>query len=109
MLLFFAYSLLLPFCCVCVVDIWAVGCIMAEMVRHKILFPGRDCILVLLGAVTSIKTNSTQRYFVLSSENIKVHIVFRNSIPWINHRPIGVKYHSDGHLKIEFTRECRIL
>ncbi|KAI9529332.1 Mitogen-activated protein kinase 8, partial [Dissostichus eleginoides] len=24
------------------VDIWAVGCIMAEMVRHKILFPGRD-------------------------------------------------------------------
>uniref|UniRef100_A0A8D2ZXP7 Stress-activated protein kinase JNK n=1 Tax=Scophthalmus maximus TaxID=52904 RepID=A0A8D2ZXP7_SCOMX len=26
------------------VDIWAVGCIMAEMVRHKILFPGRDYI-----------------------------------------------------------------
>lgn len=28
------------------VDIWSVGCIMGEMVRHKILFPGRDCILV---------------------------------------------------------------
>ncbi|KAI2651545.1 Mitogen-activated protein kinase 10 [Labeo rohita] len=27
------------------VDIWSVGCIMGEMVRHKILFPGRDCIL----------------------------------------------------------------
>ncbi|XP_026997972.1 mitogen-activated protein kinase 8 isoform X7 [Tachysurus fulvidraco] len=27
------------------VDIWSVGCILAEMVRHKILFPGRDCIL----------------------------------------------------------------
>ncbi|KAF2984342.1 hypothetical protein EK904_000730, partial [Melospiza melodia maxima] len=24
------------------VDIWSVGCIMGEMVRHKILFPGRD-------------------------------------------------------------------
>ncbi|KAF4090345.1 hypothetical protein AMELA_G00050830 [Ameiurus melas] len=24
------------------VDIWSVGCILAEMVRHKILFPGRD-------------------------------------------------------------------
>lgn len=28
------------------VDIWSVGCIMGEMVRHKILFPGRDCILM---------------------------------------------------------------
>lgn len=35
-----------------VVDIWAVGCIMAEMVRHKILFPGRDCILELFAAVS---------------------------------------------------------
>ncbi|PIO26966.1 hypothetical protein AB205_0019360 [Aquarana catesbeiana] len=32
------------------VDIWSVGCIMGEMVRHKILFPGRDCILVNSGA-----------------------------------------------------------
>uniref|UniRef100_A0A2K6EJK8 Stress-activated protein kinase JNK n=1 Tax=Propithecus coquereli TaxID=379532 RepID=A0A2K6EJK8_PROCO len=28
------------------VDIWSVGCIMAEMVLHKVLFPGRDCILL---------------------------------------------------------------
>uniref|UniRef100_A0A4W5MS76 Stress-activated protein kinase JNK n=1 Tax=Hucho hucho TaxID=62062 RepID=A0A4W5MS76_9TELE len=27
------------------VDIWSVGCIMGEMVRHKILFPGRDLCL----------------------------------------------------------------
>uniref|UniRef100_A0A8C2Z266 Stress-activated protein kinase JNK n=1 Tax=Cyclopterus lumpus TaxID=8103 RepID=A0A8C2Z266_CYCLU len=26
------------------VDLWSVGCIMGEMVRHKILFPGRDYI-----------------------------------------------------------------
>lgn len=32
-------------CCTRLVDIWSVGCILAEMVRHKILFPGRDCIL----------------------------------------------------------------
>lgn len=46
------FSLLL--CCTYIVDIWAVGCIMAEMVRHKILFPGRDCILELLVAVSGI-------------------------------------------------------
>ncbi|KAJ6657490.1 hypothetical protein lerEdw1_002425, partial [Lerista edwardsae] len=32
------------------VDIWSVGCIMGEMVRHKILFPGRDCILMPFAA-----------------------------------------------------------
>lgn len=35
----------LSFCYKQLVDIWSVGCILAEMVRHKILFPGRDCIL----------------------------------------------------------------
>lgn len=30
----------------CVVDLWSVGCIMAEMILHRILFPGKDCILL---------------------------------------------------------------
>ncbi|KAL7870110.1 hypothetical protein AOLI_G00140980 [Acnodon oligacanthus] len=33
------------------VDIWAVGCIMAEMVRHKILFPGRDFDVWSIGCI----------------------------------------------------------
>lgn len=39
-----------------IVDIWSVGCIMAEMVLHKVLFPGRDCIL-LHGGFTSVNTD----------------------------------------------------
>lgn len=27
------------------VDIWSVGCIMAELLKGKALFPGDDCIL----------------------------------------------------------------
>lgn len=27
------------------VDIWSVGCIMAELLKGKALFPGNDCIL----------------------------------------------------------------
>lgn len=38
------------------VDIWSVGCIMGEMVRHKILFPGRDCILA----------NTQRRYLMVT-------------------------------------------
>ncbi|MBN3312203.1 MK08B kinase, partial [Atractosteus spatula] len=33
------------------VDIWSVGCIMAEMVRHKILFPGRDFDVWSIGCI----------------------------------------------------------
>lgn len=34
------------FClCFLAVDIWSVGCIMAELLKGKALFPGDDCIL----------------------------------------------------------------
>ena len=32
------------------VDIWSVGCIMAELLTRKTLFPGTDRILLALGA-----------------------------------------------------------
>lgn len=46
LLCFILLPVLLSFTSTRAVDIWSVGCIMGEMVRHKILFPGRDCILV---------------------------------------------------------------
>lgn len=48
-----SYWLWLP-CSTKLVDIWSVGCILAEMVRHKILFPGRDCILGTLKYLQSV-------------------------------------------------------
>ncbi|VEL21235.1 unnamed protein product [Protopolystoma xenopodis] len=27
------------------IDIWSVGCILAEMLSHRVLFPGKHCIL----------------------------------------------------------------
>ena len=35
------------------VDIWSVGCIMAELLTSKTLFPGNDHILSLLAVVVS--------------------------------------------------------
>ncbi|CAB1343354.1 unnamed protein product [Coregonus sp. 'balchen'] len=35
------------------VDIWSVGCILAEMVRHKILFPGRDLDVWSVGCIVA--------------------------------------------------------
>lgn len=45
------------------VDIWSVGCIMGEMVRHKILFPGRDCILVPLASPVSVSLPLNSYWF----------------------------------------------
>lgn len=47
-----------------IVDIWSVGCILAEMVLHKVLFPGRDCIL-LHGRFRSVNAD----YILQSAEN----------------------------------------
>lgn len=67
--LFFQFTFPPFLCFTHVVDIWAVGCIMAEMVRHKILFPGRDCILELLAAVSGscYETEHGTQASVLSS------------------------------------------
>ncbi|NXC14469.1 MK08 kinase, partial [Corythaeola cristata] len=67
------------------VDLWSVGCIMGEMVCHKILFPGRDCILVLLQQVelemfkkflTSF-ISYTLEFYILYAEMI-LQTAFRN-------------------------------
>lgn len=47
------------------VDIWSVGCILAEMVRHKILFPGRDCILASFNMASLYELCFTQCQYVL--------------------------------------------
>lgn len=72
LLLLILFSLLL--CCAYVVDIWAVGCIMAEMVRHKILFPGRDCILELLAAVSGSSYENETQTSIVSSKTLRTGI-----------------------------------
>lgn len=34
-------------CCVPTVDIWSVGCILAEMISNRPIFPGKHCILFI--------------------------------------------------------------
>uniref|UniRef100_A0A9J7YSP7 Stress-activated protein kinase JNK n=1 Tax=Cyprinus carpio carpio TaxID=630221 RepID=A0A9J7YSP7_CYPCA len=55
------------------VDIWAVGCIMAEMVRHKILFPGRDYIDQWNKVIEQLGTPS-QEFMLKLNQSVRTYV-----------------------------------
>uniref|UniRef100_A0A668UCR2 Stress-activated protein kinase JNK n=1 Tax=Oreochromis aureus TaxID=47969 RepID=A0A668UCR2_OREAU len=55
------------------VDIWAVGCIMAEMVRHKILFPGRDYIDQWNKVIEQLGTPS-QEFLMKLNQSVRTYV-----------------------------------
>uniref|UniRef100_A0A8C2FUK0 Stress-activated protein kinase JNK n=1 Tax=Cyprinus carpio TaxID=7962 RepID=A0A8C2FUK0_CYPCA len=62
------------------VDIWSVGCIMGEMVRHKILFPGRDCILHEWGSSACFLLSKLQLRYRSSRPSLAYLGVFKKLI-----------------------------
>uniref|UniRef100_A0A8C9TXU5 Stress-activated protein kinase JNK n=1 Tax=Scleropages formosus TaxID=113540 RepID=A0A8C9TXU5_SCLFO len=55
------------------VDIWSVGCIMAEMVRHKILFPGRDYIDQWNKVIEQLGTPS-QDFLMKLNQSVRTYV-----------------------------------
>ncbi|XP_053088654.1 mitogen-activated protein kinase 8 isoform X4 [Pangasianodon hypophthalmus] len=58
------------------VDIWSVGCILAEMVRHKILFPGRDCILACFTVFKGVFLQETYMCGVCVCVCVYIYIIY---------------------------------
>ncbi|KAG5266355.1 hypothetical protein AALO_G00230090 [Alosa alosa] len=55
------------------VDIWSVGCILAEMVRHKILFPGRDYIDQWNKVIEQLGT-PTQEFMKKLNQSVRTYV-----------------------------------
>uniref|UniRef100_A0A672Q4L7 Stress-activated protein kinase JNK n=1 Tax=Sinocyclocheilus grahami TaxID=75366 RepID=A0A672Q4L7_SINGR len=55
------------------VDIWSVGCILAEMVRHKILFPGRDYIDQWNKVIEQLGTPS-QEFMMKLNQSVRTYV-----------------------------------
>ncbi|KAF7219930.1 mitogen-activated protein kinase 8 isoform X1 [Nothobranchius furzeri] len=55
------------------VDIWSVGCILAEMVRHKILFPGRDYIDQWNKVIEQLGTPS-QDFLMKLNQSVRTYV-----------------------------------
>lgn len=67
------------------VDIWSVGCIMGELLKGKVLFPGTDCILYQLSTLQ------------LSSITLNLLILLRSAL-WLQ-TSCELASQSEGFLK----------
>ena len=57
--------------CLCVVDIWSVGCIMAELLTSKPLFPGQDHIDQLQKTMALVGTPGKDLLAKITSEDVR--------------------------------------
>jgi len=63
------------------VDIWSVGCIMAELLTGRTLFPGSDRILfIFIIAIITLNIISYNYYFLLKIKQHKNNQTIRCSI-----------------------------
>ncbi|XP_053547558.1 mitogen-activated protein kinase 7-like [Bombina bombina] len=72
------------------IDMWSVGCIFAEMLGRKQLFPGKNYIHQLQLIMTVLGTPSTQVIRAIGAERVRAYIQSlpsRQSVPWTSLYP----------------------
>ncbi|XP_075687057.1 mitogen-activated protein kinase 7 isoform X2 [Rhinoderma darwinii] len=74
------------------IDMWSVGCIFAEMLGRKQLFPGKNYIHQLQLIMTVLGTPSSQVIRAIGAERVRAYIQSlptRQPVPWTNLYPQG--------------------
>ncbi|XP_044158773.1 mitogen-activated protein kinase 7 isoform X2 [Bufo gargarizans] len=74
------------------IDMWSVGCIFAEMLGRKQLFPGKNYIHQLQLIMTVLGTPSSQVIHAIGAERVRAYIQSlpsRQPVPWTDLYPQG--------------------
>lgn len=59
----------------CAVDIWSLGCILAEMLSNRPIFPGKHCMLFLVQSSCSCECNTGIYHLDLDQLNHILNVV----------------------------------
>uniref|UniRef100_A0A2K6FLD3 mitogen-activated protein kinase n=1 Tax=Propithecus coquereli TaxID=379532 RepID=A0A2K6FLD3_PROCO len=88
------------------VDIWSVGCIMAELLQGKALFPGNDYIDQLKRIMEVVGTPSPEVLAKISSEHARTYI---QSLPPMPQKDLSSIFHGANPLAIDLLGRMLVL
>uniref|UniRef100_A0A4W3JCH5 mitogen-activated protein kinase n=1 Tax=Callorhinchus milii TaxID=7868 RepID=A0A4W3JCH5_CALMI len=88
------------------VDIWSVGCIMAELLKGKALFPGTDYIDQLKRIMEVVGTPCSELLKKISSEHARKYI---ESLPYLPQRDLKELFIGANPLAIDLLEKMLIL
>ncbi|XP_068256496.1 mitogen-activated protein kinase 11 isoform X1 [Nyctibius grandis] len=88
------------------VDIWSVGCIMAELLKGKALFPGNDYIDQLKRIMEVVGTPSSELLKKISSEHARKYI---ESLPHMPQQDLKAVFRGANPLAVDLLEKMLIL
>ncbi|KAJ8581912.1 Pkinase-domain-containing protein [Rhizopogon salebrosus TDB-379] len=85
------------------IDMWSVGCVLAEMLSGKPLFPGRDYHDQLSIILDILGTPSIDDFYAISSQRSREYI---RALPFRKNKPFPQLFPSANPLAIDFLEKC---
>ncbi|MBN3301909.1 mitogen-activated protein kinase 11 isoform X2 [Amia ocellicauda] len=88
------------------VDIWSVGCIMGELIKGKVLFPGNDYIDQLKRIMEVVGTPSQELLKKISSEHAQKYI---QSLPYMPQQDLEKIFRGANPLAVDLLKRMLLL
>ncbi|KPP57259.1 hypothetical protein Z043_125040, partial [Scleropages formosus] len=88
------------------VDIWSVGCIMGELLKGKVLFPGNDYIDQLKRIMEVVGTPSPELLKKISSEHAQKYI---QSLPYMPQQDLEKIFRGANPLAVDLLKRMLVL
>jgi len=85
------------------IDVWSVGCILAEMLSGRPLFPGRDYHHQLTLILEVLGTPTLDEFYAINSRRSRDYL---RALPFRKKRPFAQLYPNASALAVDFLTKC---
>lgn len=79
----------------CQIDTWSAGCVAAELILGKPLFPGKDCVEQLVMVFRVLGTPTREEVFAMNPNYTNFHFTTVESVPWKDTFPGQIQAHGE--------------